>query len=1072
MAWNQASTGGQIFGTPVDPASPGGSLVHLQEETTRISGLTEDLTPDGATDFLMTSDASEGGEHKKVLINSIPGLGTVTELFIPLRNESGFVIAKGKLLYAAGFSGGRVTVDLADKDDPAKRPAIAVTTAAISNNSDFDGLVSGLLQGVDTSTFSLTDQLVLGDGGNFSRPPPDQDPFTGEVQAVGSTARIDAVNGIIQVEVAQGLDTITADESFAVTSVMGRGKQSGGAMSRATGRDLDVALGIGFVTDGTEYRRVLWSADTITLAANQTSFVFVDSIGTVSTSTSLPNLDINILLGSARTDASSIVFLSEHTVALSARNAGIHRLINEIIGPSTVSGGLATINGTNALRLDVDAATFYITENRRTTPTTAPITFTHWYRDGSGGHKFVTSETIVDVNNFDDGSGTLAALTAGKFKKDLVYIAVNNGVVEYHVVYGQEEFSTQSEAEAGDRPIPSEDLRLFALRSSGVVILKGAAAITSIVDERPFLGQLSTGMTAASDHGLLAGLGDDDHPQYQTRSEKNTANGYAGIGAGSQLADAQVAESNVTQHEAAFDIGNQAGTLADDAAHGARGGGAQHADVVAAGASGFMAGTDKTKLNGIEALADVTDTANVTTAMTDGAHGVRGGGTLHADVVAAGASGFMTGGDKTKLDGIEALADVTDEANVTAAMTDSAHGVRGGGTQHAEATQSLAGFMSSSDKAKLDSLANAEGLDVKESVRVATTAAGTLATDFENGDTVDGIVLATGDRILIKNQASGIENGIYDVQASGAPIRSADMGVGAEAASNFTFVEEGTTNVDAGFVCTTDQPNDIVGTDALAFSQFSGAGSITAGDGLTKTGNTLNVIANADGSIVSNADDVQVGVLATDAQHGTRGGGTQHANVIAAGAAGFMTGTDKTKLNGIEALADVTDTANVTTAMTDGAHGTRGGGTLHANVVAAGAAGFMTGADKTKLNGLGPPSSALIGATGDITTTSTTDVIATSMIETPVAGTYMVEFSGSVDHGTNGATIELSIHVDGAQQASSERRFMRGNQNISSPFSCKARVTVNGTEQIEGRWRVSSGTGTMHERTLDRIEVS
>jgi len=80
--------------------------------------------------------------------------------------------------------------------------------------------------------------------------------------------------------------------------------------------------------------------------------------------------------------------------------------------------------------------------------------------------------------------------------------------------------------------------------------------------------------------------------------------------------------------------------------------------------------------------------------------------------------------------------------------------------------------------------------------------------------------------------------------------------------------------------------------------------ALTAGAGLTGGGDlsadrTFTVAAHVDGSIVVNADDVQVGVLATDTQHGTRGGGTQHANAVAAGAAGFMTGADKTKLDAI-----------------------------------------------------------------------------------------------------------------------------------------------------------------------------
>ncbi len=92
--------------------------------------------------------------------------------------------------------------------------------------------------------------------------------------------------------------------------------------------------------------------------------------------------------------------------------------------------------------------------------------------------------------------------------------------------------------------------------------------------------------------------------------------------------------------------------------------------------------------------------------------------------------------------------------------------------------------------------------DSKGSVRVATTAALTLATDFENGDTVDGISLVTGDRILIKNQAAPAENGIYTVNASGAPTRADDMNAWTEVPGAFVAVEQGTSGADTIWLCT------------------------------------------------------------------------------------------------------------------------------------------------------------------------------------------------------------------------------------------------------------------------------
>lgn len=134
-----------------------------------------------------------------------------------------------------------------------------------------------------------------------------------------------------------------------------------------------------------------------------------------------------------------------------------------------------------------------------------------------------------------------------------------------------------------------------------------------------------------------------------------------------------------------------------------------------------------------------------------------------------------------------------------------------------------------------------QGLSPKAAVRAATTAAGTLASSFANGSVIDGVTLATGDRILIKNQATASENGIYTVNAAGAPTRAVDFDTNAEvAAGAYFFVEEGTANADSGWVLTTDGAITL-GTTALAFTQFSGAGQITVSGLLLKTGNALSL---------------------------------------------------------------------------------------------------------------------------------------------------------------------------------------------------------------------------------------
>jgi hypothetical protein len=149
------------------------------------------------------------------------------------------------------------------------------------------------------------------------------------------------------------------------------------------------------------------------------------------------------------------------------------------------------------------------------------------------------------------------------------------------------------------------------------------------------------------------------------------------------------------------------------------------------------------------------------------------------------------------------------------------------------------------------------GLDVKQSVRAATTANINLSSDLENGDAIDGVTLATGDRVLVKNQDTASQNGIYVVQATGAAVRATDFDADAEVTPGaFTFVEEGTANADSGWVLTTNGAIT-VGTTGLAFAQFSGAGTITAGDGLTKDGSTINAVGTT-GRISVSADAIDI----------------------------------------------------------------------------------------------------------------------------------------------------------------------------------------------------------------------
>jgi len=149
--------------------------------------------------------------------------------------------------------------------------------------------------------------------------------------------------------------------------------------------------------------------------------------------------------------------------------------------------------------------------------------------------------------------------------------------------------------------------------------------------------------------------------------------------------------------------------------------------------------------------------------------------------------------------------------------------------------------------------ARAAGLDPKQSVKAATTGPITLS----GTQTIDGVALSVGNRVLVKNQSNNTQNGIY-VVASGGWSRSSDMDEPAElTAGLFFFVEDGTVNGDAGFVKSSDSVGT-VGTDPITFVQFSGAGQIIAGDALSKTGNQLDVVVAASGGIEISSDALQL----------------------------------------------------------------------------------------------------------------------------------------------------------------------------------------------------------------------
>ena len=215
-----------------------------------------------------------------------------------------------------------------------------------------------------------------------------------------------------------------------------------------------------------------------------------------------------------------------------------------------------------------------------------------------------------------------------------------------------------------------------------------------------------------------------------------------------------------------------------------------------------------------------------------------------------------------------------------------------------------------------------QGLDVKQSVRVASTANVAITTGLEAGDIIDGVTLVAGDRVLLKDQTTTSQNGIYVAVASGAASRSSDANGTADTgelkSGTFAFVEEGTVNFDSGFVISTDG-TITVGSTGITWTQFSGAGSFEAGDGLSKSGTTVNVNVTANRTAIT-ADAIDIastyvgqssittlGTITTGVWNGTD-------IAVADGGTGSSTAADARAALGIQTTAGAVTTSTPTLA--------------------------------------------------------------------------------------------------------------------------------------------------------------
>ena len=240
---------------------------------------------------------------------------------------------------------------------------------------------------------------------------------------------------------------------------------------------------------------------------------------------------------------------------------------------------------------------------------------------------------------------------------------------------------------------------------------------------------------------------------------------------------------------------------------------------------------------------------------------------LTSDSITVGTTAITIGSSSTSLAGLTEVVidDLTiDGSSITAAAGDNSVNLVPTGTGTVDVASKRitnvatpTGTNDAVNKGYVDAVKQA--LDIKDSVRAASTANITIADDLNVGDAIDGVTLADGDRVLLKDQTAASENGIYI--AGETPARSPDANITGEVTPGmFVFVEEGTVNADNGYVVTTNGTITL-GTTDIAFAQFSGAGQIDAGAALAKSGNTLDVNVDNSSIEVHTDDNLRVKAL-------------------------------------------------------------------------------------------------------------------------------------------------------------------------------------------------------------------
>lgn len=286
-----------------------------------------------------------------------------------------------------------------------------------------------------------------------------------------------------------------------------------------------VTAGYGYLRDPTTQRAkyVSWPTSNVALTDNSPNTIYVDTSAVFHSSPADPNVFENIVVGGALSVDGVVSFIAR--IPFNANNAATHvdEYLRSVFGPIFSTGSIVS-EGTTPFTLDVTNGVYYLSTIRFEPSGGTGITFLEFQPDGS----FTTTNT-VDNTQYNN-SGTLTALTTGYYTKHALYVFEDGTDEAYGFVFGDAEYETLNEAHAAPMPVPPSFFVAPVVLIAALVVQEGGTSIAMIHDERPRLGFTASAATAASDHGNLSGLLDDDHVQYLLSNGTRSMSGNLDMG--------------------------------------------------------------------------------------------------------------------------------------------------------------------------------------------------------------------------------------------------------------------------------------------------------------------------------------------------------------------------------------------------------------------------------------------------------------------------------------------------------------------------------------------------------------